>query len=124
MAAGKKDAERRQKEKERERKKRGSRKYGQAKMKHSRMGVGSCIYAGVSLILIILLILYAYLERGNTVSIIGALGLIDMILTILGIRAGAKGLREREKKYTTCRIGIAVNVLVLLFLIVVFLGGI
>ena len=46
MGAGKKDARDRQKEQEKGRKKRGSRKYGQAKMKHSRMGIYSCVYAG------------------------------------------------------------------------------
>ncbi len=57
MGAGKKDAKHRQKEKEKDRKKRGSRKYGQAKLKHSRMGIYSCVYAGCALAILLICIL-------------------------------------------------------------------
>ena len=104
-----KDAEDRQKQKER--KKRGTRKYGQAKYKHSHMGIVSCSCAGAALVLLAGCILYAYLARGA------------LILSILGIRAAAKGFRERERNYLTCKIGLPGSALVLLLFLVIFIGG-
>lgn len=120
MAKSTKD---RKKEKEKDRKKRGSRKYGQAKFKHSRMGIYSCVYAGGSLAILLICILAAFVMRGNTFGIIGGLGIISIVLAALGIRAGVKGMREREKRYITCKAGITLNIIILLGLAAIFLGG-
>ena len=116
-----KDAEDRQKQKER--KKRGTRKYGQAKYKHSHMGIVSCSYAGAALVLLAGCILYAYLARGAAAGIVGGIAIVSLILSILGIRAAAKGFRERERNYLTCKIGLPGSALVLLLFLVSFRGG-
>ena len=116
-----KDAEDRQKQKER--KKRGTRKYGQAKYKHSHMGIVSCSCAGVALVLLAGCILYAYLARGAAAGIVGGIAIVSLILSILGIRAAAKGFRERERNYLTCKIGLPGSALVLLLFLVIFIGG-
>ncbi len=116
-----KDAEDRQKQKER--KKRGTRKYGQAKYKHSHMGIVSCSCAGAALVLLAGCILYAYLERGAAAGIVGGIAIVSLILSILGIRAAAKGFRERERNYLTCKIGLPGSALVLLLFLVIFIGG-
>lgn len=116
-----KDAEDRQKQKER--KKRGTRKYGQAKYKHSHMGIVSCSCAGAALALLAGCILYAYLARGAAAGIVGGIAIVSLILSILGIRAAAKGFRERERNYLTCKIGLPGSALVLLLLLVIFIGG-
>lgn len=116
-----KSAEERMREKER--KKRGTRKYGQVSLKHSHMGIHSCGYAGASLALLLFSISLAFFMHGETGGYIGGLGIVSIALTILGIRAGIKGLRERERNYITCKIGIAVNIVILLGLAVIFVGG-
>ena len=116
-----KDAEDRQKQKER--KKRGTRKYGQAKYKHSHMGIVSCSCAGAALVLLAGCILYAYLARGAAAGIVGGIAIVSLILSILGIRAAAKGFRERERNYLTCKIGLPGSALVLLLYLVIFIGG-
>lgn len=116
-----KDAEDRQKQKER--KKRGTRKYGQAKYKHSHMGIVSCSCAGAALVLLAGCILYAYLARGEAAGIVGGIAIVSLILSILGIRAAAKGFRERERNYLTCKIGLPGSALVLLLFLVIFIGG-
>ena len=116
-----KDAEDRQKQKER--KKRGTRKYGQAKYKHSHMGIVSCSCAGAALVLLAGCILYAYLARGAAAGIVGGIAIVSLILSILGIRAAAKGFRERERNYLTCEIGLPGSALVLLLFLVIFIGG-
>lgn len=50
-----------------------------------------------SLFVLVLLILHAYTMREKTADIAGALGLIDMMFTVFGIRAGLKGRQEPEK---------------------------
>ena len=114
-----KDAEDRQKQKER--KKRGTRKYGQAKYKHSHMGIVSCSCAGAALVLLAGCILYAYLARGAAAGIVGGIAIVSLILSILG--AAAKGFRERERNYLTCKIGLPGSALVLLLFLVIFIGG-
>ena len=116
-----KDAEDRQKQKER--KKRGTRKYGQAKYKHSHMGIVSCSCAGAALVLLAGCIPYAYLARGAAAGIVGGIAIVSLILSILGIRAAAKGFRERERNYLTCKIGLPGSALVLLLFLVIFIGG-
>ena len=116
-----KDAEDRQKQKER--KKRGTRKYGQAKYKHSHMGIVSCSCAGAALVLLAGCILYTYLARGAAAGIVGGIAIVSLILSILGIRAAAKGFRERERNYLTCKIGLPGSALVLLLFLVIFIGG-
>lgn len=118
-----KDDKGRKLEKERERRRRGDRKYGQAKLKHSTMGIQSCSYAAAVLIVLILCILIAYVTRGNGAGIIGAAGEICIIITGLGIRAAIKGFRERERNYITCKIGIGANIVAMLLLISIFIGG-
>lgn len=116
-----KDAEDRQKQKER--KKRGTRKYGQAKYKHSHMGIVSCSCAGAALVLLAGCILYAYLARGAAAGIVGGIAIVSLILSILGIRAAAKGFRERERNYLTCKIGLPGSTLVLLLFLAIYIGG-
>ena len=93
------------------------------KIRQARQGKSSCMYAIFSLFVLVLLILHAYTMREKTADITGALGLIDMMFTVFGIRAGFKGRQEPEKRHFTCWLGIVLNGLVLLVLIMIFLGG-
>ena len=116
-----KSAEERMREKER--KKRGTRKYGQANLKHSHMGIYSCWFAAGSFSLLLVSILIAFFMRGETGGFIGGFGILSIVFAILGIRAAVKGLRERERNYITCKIGMTVSIIVLIGLLVIFIGG-
>ena len=108
---------------EKEYKKRGTRKYGQAKLKHSRMGRHSCVYGLLGILVLAVCIFTAFWMHGKAVGFIGGFGLLSIVLGILGVRAGIKGLREREKNYSTCKIGIVGNTVLLIFLLAIFIGG-
>lgn len=99
-------------------------KYGQMQIKHSHMGIWSCAYALGAAIVIFVAILLAYLKHGESAGYVGGIGILAVGLSIFGIQAGSKGLKERERKYITCRVGIVCNILILIFLIVIFVGGI
>lgn len=111
------------KDKAKERKNRGNRKYGQAKLKHSKKGVISCVCAGAVGLTLALIIYVAYLARGNAKMYIGGLGICAVVFAWFGFMSGIKGLREREKNYITCRIGIGFNIFFLVCFISLFFRG-
>lgn len=99
-------------------------KYGQVKLRHSRMGVFSCFLGAGSLILLFICILSAFVMREKTFGFVGGLGFLCFLPAVLGVRASIKGLRERDKRYVTCRAGLAGNIVLLLVLVFIFIGGI
>lgn len=105
-------------------KKRKTRKYGQAPLKHSHMGTHSCWYASGAFLLILAAVGTAFRRHGEAAGYIGGFGILAMIFSALGVRAGVKGLREREKRYIFCRLGIVANILILVVMCIIFIGGI
>ena len=124
MVKSEKDKEQDKKVKDKERRRRGSRKYGQARKKHSKKGVYSCVVAGVILVLLLILLVFTYSSKGQAAALIGASGLGALILSWIGVTMGIRGLREREKDYITCKIGIGSNAFFLLVFIMIFIRGI
>lgn len=116
-----KSAEERRREKER--KKRGARKYGQAELKQSRRGTLSCINGIGGFLILAGCIFYAYTARGNAHGIIGGLAIVSLILSVNGIRLAIRGFRERERDYLTCKIGLPVSSVSLVFFLAIFIGG-
>lgn len=109
---------------ERERKrKRGKRKYGQAKLKHSKRGVWSCALSGGVLLFLVLLLAIAYTSRGTAAPIIGAVGLMTMGLAVGALCLGVKGFREREKDYITCYFGTISSGVFIFGFIIIFCRG-
>ncbi len=118
-----KEREREERERERERKKRRKRKYGQAKPKHAKRGIYSCIMSGSACILLITLLAIAYTNGGTTAPVIGGVGISAFILTGAGLYTAIRGFREREKDYLTCKIGVAVSVLLIIGFVSIFCRG-
>ena len=108
---------------ERDRRNRGNRKYGQAKLKHAKKGVTSCIIALIVFGTFLGLLLTAYLSGGTAAGYVGGIGLCAMILSGIGIYCALKGFKEREKEYLTCKIGIGCNIFFLLGFIAIFFRG-
>ncbi len=100
-----------------------NRKYGQVKMRHSRRGVYSCLFAFSALIIQVLLVYAAYTSHGQAPDIIGGLGFMSILVTGIGIMQGIKGFREREKNYIMCKVGIIGNSLIILLYIGLFVRG-
>ena len=107
----------------RERKKRGVGKYGRTDLRPSRKGVLGCISGGAGLLLLAGCILYAFLERGKAHGIIGGMAIVSLILSINGIRLAIRGFGERDRNYLTCKIGLPVSSVSLVFFLAIFIGG-
>ena len=114
---------RNERERNRERKVRGNRKYGQAKLKHAKRGIISCVIAGVVGMLLTLLIWTAYRNAGTSGTVVGGLALSAMIFSCVGIYEGFRGFREREKQYLTCKIGIGLNISYIIGFVAIFCRG-
>lgn len=113
----------RERDRERERRRRKNRKYGQAKLKHAKRGVISCMLSAVVLIMLISMLAKAYVSRGAVAPIVGALGFISVILAGYGLYMGIRGFKEREKDYLTCKIGVACSASFILGFILIFCRG-
>ena len=124
MINGRDKGRAREREIRKERKKRGNRKYGQAKLRHAKKGIYSLMMAIMVVIIFVILILTAFLHKGQSSAMIGSFGLITIILSVIGLVIGIRGFRERDKNYVTCRWGIGLNGVILLGLIGMFIRGI
>jgi hypothetical protein len=110
-------------QRERERKRRGKRKYGQAKLKHSKRGIYSCALSGVVFVILTSLIAGAYFNKGTSAPFIGAMGLISLMVSCYSLYIGLRGFKEREKNYLTCKIGVGCSSLFILGFIIIFFRG-
>lgn len=117
-------AEERKKRKiEKEKMKRRSRKYGQAQLKHSRRGIKSCFLAVCALFILVLIFSVSYITRGDVNILIGLCGILVVVLAAAGLKSGIQGLKEREKNYITCKVGIGLNGIFLLGMAGIFIRG-
>lgn len=108
---------------ERERRARGNRKYGQAKLKHAKRGIISCVIAGTIGILLATMLMIAYNSNGTAGTYIGGIGLVCVILAGIGVYTAIRGFREREKEYLTCKIGVGCNIFFIIGFIGIFCRG-
>lgn len=113
----------REDKREQERRKRRRKKLKQAQLKPAKRGIISCVCAGISFALIALLLLVAYRQRGTAATYIGGLGLVALVLAGTGFYMGHRGLKERNKSYLTCKIGMAACGILTLGFISLFCRG-
>ena len=109
--------------KAREKQRRRITKYGQAKPRHAKKGIYSCCYAFVVLLLLLLMFQISFREKGDVGMILGFAGLGTMALAGIGVWLGGRGMKEREKNYITCKVGIGINLAVFLGLTAIFISG-
>lgn len=114
---------RREKEVHRYQKKR-NRYGGETVIRHAKHGVRSTLIAIAAMALLALLVTVSYVQEGKAAAMIGGLGICAWVLSGVGIFLGIIGLRERDRKYLTCRIGIVCNTVLFVGLAIIFFRGI
>lgn len=110
-------------QKDRERKKRKNRKYGQAKLKHAKRGVISCILSALVCAILAILLVTSYHSGGTGAPVVGGFGFVALILAGCGLYFGIRGFKEREKDYLTCKIGVGCSSVLILGFIIIFCRG-
>lgn len=97
--------------------------HGDVKIPPSVHGRLSVQIGLISLVLIILTLLIAYLTHGEAGAFIGALGMIAIILCCIGIFQALIGYGEKKRDPGPARRGVILNVLLLIALILLFFSG-
>lgn len=101
----------------------GNTKFGQDRRRHSKRGVIACLFAVTGLTSLIGLLGVAYHQYGNAHIMIGVISLIALLVSVLGVANGIRGFRERDKNYITCKIGIGINIFVIICFILLYIRG-
>lgn len=112
-----------QKEREKQRKRMIRTKYGQAPLRHAKKGIKSCFHAAFAVFFMFLVIASSYLNNGDIGISIGLFGIFVLVLSVLGTVTAIQGFKERDKNYTTCKVGAAINGFILLCMCVIFIRG-
>ena len=94
-------------------------RFGQSPRRHSRKGMKSCM----SFLLLVFMIWISFCLKGNVNILVGFAGLFTMVMAGYGIYQGVTGLRERDKNYITCKVGIAVCSALFLGMCAIFIRG-
>ncbi len=105
------------------RKKAAKAMHGDLKVPPSVHGRLSVQIGWISLVIFIAVFAISYLTRGEAHAIIGALGLIDVIISCVGIFQALVGFNERNRDMKPARLGIGMNLVLLTVLTLLFFGG-
>ena len=97
------------------RRKRSYRSYKFTDKHHSKRGVRSTIAGGIALVCTLLDLNFAYTEKGNAGEIVAVFGLIAVLCSIYGIFAAKRSFKEEEVYYVFSRIGLIVNLILVVF---------
>ncbi len=116
-------AKKRAKEREKRRKKMIRTKYGQTQRRHAKKGVKSCIYAFFAIFFFFLMIASSFVENGQVGILMGLAGFMIFSIAAKGVKMAVQGLKERDKNYITCKIGLGCNAAVLLCVFAIFVRG-
>ena len=98
-------------------------KYGQANFKPSLLGLKSCVFAFLSIGILTWTLGSAFMAEGVPSNLAGGFGVIAIIFAGMGIQAGIQGLKEKDRRKWSSKVGITFCVLILLVLVFIFLGG-
>lgn len=119
------ERQQRQREKEIRRYQKKRNRYGEEEViRHAKNGVRSLSFAAAATALLGVLVMISYIKEGNAAAFIGAMGICAWVLSGVGIFVGIIGLRERDRKYLTCRLGIGWNAVLFVGLAIIFFRGI
>ena len=66
----------------------------------------------------------SYRKKGDVGMVLGFVGLGTMALAGIGVWLGGRGMKEREKNYITCKVGIGINLTAFLGLTAIFIRGV
>lgn len=98
-------------------------KYGQVKLRVSKRGIYSCLFALGCMVCLAAMLYVAYTTYGEAPTLIGSIGLVTVVNAGLGIYYGVIGFREREKSYLSCKVGIGMNGFLILIFLFIFIRG-
>lgn len=91
---------------------------------HSIKGMASAVLGGIGGICLLVLFILSGIYRGNASIVFGAVGMVLFALAVTGFVLGAKACLEKEIYYTAPVTGMAVNGILSVALLVLYITGI
>lgn len=82
--------------------------------KHSVRGFISAILGVLSAAILGVVLYVSFLQKGNAGLIIGVIGLLSILITIIGLIIGIRSFFEEDKYYLTSKIGTTINTVILI----------
>ena len=95
--------------KDKRRKKLRRTRYGQAPDRHSRK--------------LMFLLVISFLLKGQLSALVGFVGIGILALAVAGLVCGVRGMKERDKNYITCKVGIGISAALILGMCGIFVRG-
>lgn len=100
------------------------RRYMFFSVKPAKGGIVSLIFGGISVAMLIVCVCLSYVSGGQAGRIAGSLALTSFIVSGFGIYFGFRGLKEEERAYLPCKIGIILCGCICTFVAALFVIGV
>lgn len=91
--------------------------------KHTRQGIISTLLGAAALILLAAGLAAAYSMAGGAGPAAALMGFLSMVFSVIGFVLGARGFQEDEVYYLFSKIGIALNGLLFILWVLIFVAG-
>lgn len=91
--------------------------------KHSIKGIISLAMGSISLVLIVLLFYVSAKASGDGGMLLGYMGVIILISSVIGTSLAYQGYKEKDVYYKPLLIGLIINILVFLTLFILYIVG-
>lgn len=99
-------------------------KYKFSDKKHPVEGICSCFIGVVSLILVLVSVFFSEQAKGRAGILVGVLGTAAMLFSFVGFILAVHALKKKEIHYRFPTIGTALNGLLFLFLLALYVMGV
>lgn len=91
--------------------------------KHTRQGVASSLLGFTALVLLGAGLWMAYRMVGGAGPVIGLMGLLSLIFSVIGSILGIRGFQEDEVYYLFSKIGVGLNGMLFILWMLIFVAG-
>jgi len=91
---------------------------------HARSGVISTVIAGIAWCVFLALCVRATVSDGMAEPVVGTIGIVDAIASLVGMLVGFKGFQEREVYYVMPAIGVSLNGILFVIYFCLYIMGI
>ncbi len=90
---------------------------------HATKGILATILGTISLVLMIVLVIISYSEKGDAGIYVGSIGLVAFVMAIIGLITGISSFKERERYYLFSKIGSLLSAMIIVLWIAIYIIG-
>ena len=87
------------------------------KLRRTRYGQAPALF------LLVFLLVISFLLKGQLSALVGFVGIGILALAVAGLVCGIRGMKERDKNYITCKVGIGISAALIFGMCGIFVRG-